>query len=400
MDKASVKLDIVYFDAGGGHRSTAHSLVACFKQRAPEFQARLVNLQELLEPIDIFRKVTGRRLQDLYNLILEKGWTLGSPLMARFVQFVIAVYHRRIVKLLQPYWSTTQPDLVLSVIPNFNRALFESLQLASPRTVFVTLMTDFADYPPHFWIERQPQYLICGTDRAYNQCLSFGHPPERVFRISGMVIHPKFYEPLEIDRREARQRLGLAPDHPTALVFFGGFASSRAHLIAHQLARFHHRLQAIFLCGRSEKLVEQLRTRYPELKKHVEPYTDRVPYFMSLCDFMIGKPGPGAISEALVMGLPVIVEHNAWTLPQERYNAQWVVEKQVGFAVKSFRRLGDALEKVLDPEELLRLKQNVQKIRNRAVFEVVEVLREILRRHDASELKVTPPVGGTVKPQS
>jgi len=36
------------------------------------------------------------------------------------------------------------------------------------------------------------------------------------------------------------------------------------------------------------------------------------------------------------MGLPVIVERNAWTLPQERYNALWVREKQVGLVVANF----------------------------------------------------------------
>ena len=60
---------------------------------------------------------------------------------------------------------------------------------------------------------------------------------------------------------------------------------------------------------------------------------DQIPYFMSLSDFFIGKPGPGSISEALAMKLPVIVERNSWTLPQERYNADWVLEKDVGIVV-------------------------------------------------------------------
>jgi processive 1,2-diacylglycerol beta-glucosyltransferase len=46
--------------------------------------------------------------------------------------------------------------------------------------------------------------------------------------------------------------------------------------------------------------------------------------------FLIGKPGPGSLSEALAMHLPVIVECNAWTLPQEWYNREWAVEKEVG----------------------------------------------------------------------
>ena len=62
----------------------------------------------------------------------------------------------------------------------------------------------------------------------------------------------------------------------------------------------------------------------------MEGFTTSVNYYMQLADFFIGKPGPGSVSEALAMQLPVIVECNAWTLPQERYNAEWVVEKEVG----------------------------------------------------------------------
>jgi len=59
-------------------------------------------------------------------------------------------------------------------------------------------------------------------------------------------------------------------------------------------------------------------------------FTTNMPYYMQLADFSIGKPGPGSIAEALAMALPAIVENNAWTLPQERYNTKWVREKEVG----------------------------------------------------------------------
>ena len=38
------------------------------------------------------------------------------------------------------------------------------------------------------------------------------------------------------------------------------------------------------------------------------------------------------------MKLPVIVERNAWTLPQERYNADWVRENGVGLVVPQLPR--------------------------------------------------------------
>ena len=75
---------------------------------------------------------------------------------------------------------------------------------------------------------------------------------------------------------------------------------------------------------------------------------------MQVSDFFIGKPGPGSVSEAMAMQLPVIVECNAWTLPQERYNAEWVLEKSVGFVLKSFREVVPAVAKLIEPQTLAR----------------------------------------------
>src|SRR5437773_8026716 len=38
------------------------------------------------------------------------------------------------------------------------------------------------------------------------------HEDKFIFRTSGMILHPRFYEPLEIDRAEERRKLGLAPE--------------------------------------------------------------------------------------------------------------------------------------------------------------------------------------------
>src|SRR6202030_466931 len=103
-----------------------------------------------------------------------------------------------IVKLLRRYWEKHHADLVLSVIPHFNREIAESLRSVDIKTVgtgtpFVTLITDLADYPPHFWIEPQSEYIIIGTERARQQALTMGHPADHVFLTSGMILKPKFY---------------------------------------------------------------------------------------------------------------------------------------------------------------------------------------------------------------
>src|SRR5690348_10605337 len=113
------RVDLVFFDAGGGHRAAASALSQVISEQRRPWEIRMINLQELLDPLDIFRKITGLRLQDIYNLLLQKGWTLGSPQLTGLMHGVIRVYHRPTVRLLEKFWLTERPDLVVSLVPNF-----------------------------------------------------------------------------------------------------------------------------------------------------------------------------------------------------------------------------------------------------------------------------------------
>ena len=367
------KIDFIYFDAGGGHRAAATALEAVVRRQSRPWQIRMVNLQDLLDSLDVFRKLTGVRLQDVYNLMLSKGWTLGSAQGLMFLHAVIRLYHSPTVRLLEQYWRAAPPDMAVSLVPNFNRALCQGLGAVRPEAPFVTLLTDLADYPPHFWIERQAQYLICGTARAAEQARELGHEQSRIFLTSGMILRPRFYEPVQADRRAERTRLGLDPDQPAGLVLFGGHGSK----VMLEIARRLPRTQLILLCGRNHALAARLRA-LPDAQapRLVVGFTEEVPYYMHLADFLIGKPGPGSISEAVAMKLPVIIERNAWTLPQERFNADWVQEKRAGVVLPSFRKVRRGVEEMV--ERLEQYRAQVARIENRAVFEIPDILARIL----------------------
>jgi 1,2-diacylglycerol 3-beta-galactosyltransferase len=373
----------VYFDAGGGHRSAAIALQSVVEASSREWTVRLVNLQEVLDSLDVFRKVTGIRLEDLYNEALAKGWTLGSNLLLPIMHGIIRMYHPAQVRLLTEYWKQQQPDMVVSLVPNFNRAMFESLEVAAPGTPLVTILTDFADFPPHFWIEKQKQYLICGTDRALEQARQMGYDAEHALKTSGMILRPQFYEKHDLNREAERKVLGLHPTLPTGMVLFGGEGSNVMAPIAERLGNSKEELQLIVVCGKNEavrKRIQQMNTRNRIV---TEGFTKRIPYYMGLSDFFIGKPGPGSISEALKMGLPVILERNSWTLPQERYNAEWVTEQGVGVVLKNFREIEPTVRKLLATNALAEMKGRIAKLDNQAVFEIPAMLERILTESQA-----------------
>ena len=371
------KLDFIYFDAGGGHRAAANALKQVIEQQKRPWEVRLVHLQEVLDEIDVFRKVTRVRLQDLYNFMLKKGWTLGSPQLTAGMHVVIRLFHAQQVKVLERFWRERRPDMVVSLVPNLNRALFDSLARACPGVPLVTILTDIADYPPHFWIEPQAQHLICGSEKAIQQARAMGYPEPKIARVSGMVLNPRFYEiePLSVKQRAAeRAKLGFDPAQPVGLVLFGGQGSSVMLDIARRLPD----RQLILICGHNRKLADRLRALPHAAPIFVEGFTKEVPRYMQLADYIIGKPGPGSISEAVAMRLPVIVERNAWTLPQERYNALWIEEQGIGLVLPNFRGIAAAVDRLLDPPQYEQFRTATSRLENRAVFEIPEILGRIL----------------------
>ena len=375
------KITIVFFDAGGGHRSAAEALKTVLQNGEQPWDVHLLNLQDELDKLDVVRRTTGIRLQDAYNLILRKGWTRLTPQLLPVLQAVIRMYHRPVVKMLRKYWEKNPADLVLSVIPHFNRALVESIHKSSPGTAFVTLLTDFADYPPHFWMELESEYLICGTERAEQQAFALGHDRSHVFLASGMIMKPKFYQKTAVNRAEERKKLGLDTELPTGIVLFGGHGSSTMLDIVKRLDGGKSQMQLLLICGKNHKLLESIKALTTRFPKFVEGFTQNVDYYMALADFFIGKPGPGSISEALQFSLPVIVECNSSTLPQERYNAQWVTEKRMGIVLKNFREINSGVEHLLEAATYAELRKNAAGYTNRALFEIPGFLDEILERH-------------------
>ena len=237
-----------------------------------------------------------------------------------------------------------------------------------------------ADFPPRFWIEPIPeQIVVTGSERAEQQARDFGKTESNLFRASGMILRPEFYADQKESQRAIRTELGLDANLPTAMVLFGGYGSNVIYDIVEQIDAARLPLQMILVCGKNEKLAARLRAATWNLPLHIVGFTREVNRLMHAADFLIGKPGPGSIAEAMISGLPVLVECNSSTLPQERFNTEWVVEKQVGVVVKSLKNPVPALRSLLEPGKLLALQHNVKTQHNRAVFEIADFLASKLQ---------------------
>jgi Glycosyltransferase family 28 C-terminal domain len=376
------RIHILFHDAGGGHRNAAVALKAVCEQQFRPWEINLVQFQDLTDHLDILRRLTGIRIQEQYNILLRNGWTWGSEYLLRILQLTIRIFHKPLVNLLANYWREHPADLLISVIPHFNRQIAESWDSVCPGRPFVTIITDMADFPPRFWIEPvAAQIVVAGSQRAEEQARNLGKTEKNLFRASGMILRPEFYAEQEGNPSAIRKELGLDEALPTAIVLFGGYGSNVMYDIVEQLDAEHLPLQMILVCGKNERLAAKLREKTWNLPLHVVGFTREVNRLMRAADLLIGKPGPGSIAEAMISGLPVLVECNSSTLPQERFNTEWITEKGVGIVIKSFGNVVPAVKQLLEPGKLPALKRNVRTLQNRAVFEIPEILSSLLLEH-------------------
>ena len=85
---------------------------------------RLVTPFAVLDRQDRFRAVTGSTPEDWYNKRVAYRWTIGMAQELKLMQGVIRLAYPMLVRQLQPHWLRTEPDLMVTLVPNFNRALF------------------------------------------------------------------------------------------------------------------------------------------------------------------------------------------------------------------------------------------------------------------------------------
>jgi len=138
-----------------------------------------------------------------------------------------------------------------------------------------------------------------------------------------------------------------------------------------------HDVPLILMCGHNQALARRLQAQPAQAPRVIVGYTTEVAKYLRLGDFFIGKPGPGSLSEALHCGLPVIVTRNAWTLPQERYNTDWVREQGVGLVLDSFAGVREAVAQLRTG--LPQFMAKVRRMDNRALFELPLILAGIHR---------------------
>jgi processive 1,2-diacylglycerol beta-glucosyltransferase len=359
------KVAIIYFDAGSGHRSAAKGLQRALSTLRPNWEINPVNFIDLLAHNKVLSPILRFGI-DSFNwlFVREKITDINPSIRSSFFW-----RDRLSVTAMQKFWDESPADMVISVTPMFNPVFYQSLRLANPSAVCVTIPVDFAEVMPGYWFTpKTDQHYLIGTKWLGEQAREAGIPEKSLHHIGGIIIDPSFYATPPARPSEEIARLGLDPQLPTGIVSFGGQGNNTAAEITDHLSQSNIGINMIFLCGRNEAVHKKLSGLETNFKKLVLGYLEETPVkYLQLADFVIGKAGAMTINECLVMGKPLIAIKSHLQSGHEA----WIKFSGTGIVIESPGELASAIKSVLSSDNY---RKNAAREYHRGVFEAAEIL--------------------------
>lgn len=366
------RIHLLYGRGGGGHLASARAVDAALAG----VETRLVDAAAL---------AGAAWCDDLYGALLKSGCHAGIALMHGVGHVATGLASGGIRTAFRDFWGAGGEgegvDLVVSFVPRLNGLMCEALRQVweaggrRGRVVsVVTVLTDFGNSFEHPWISCGEQWVVSGRQGAYDEARRM-FPRARATKTSGMVVHPKFYEDGGVEEKIRRD--GGVDGPMKVLVLFGADPTTKVAIdVVDGYRRKGGDVQVTVVCGRNRKLREALdRIEWGPLGCLKVLGFVEVAGVMRDADVLVGKPGPGVVSEAFVCGVPCVLVTGGGVMAQEKEVLDWVVDNGYGCAVKhGSEAAGIGMGQVWEKREAIAAAE-----RNTAVFEVKKLVEGAVR---------------------
>ena len=378
----SKKILIIMSDTGGGHRSAAEAIAEAVRQVYGE-----ACQVEIADPWADHFPFPINRLGQLYGPLVNRSailWKLlfRSTSNRRTMSLLVEIFWPMVRKSIKDFLRQSNPNVIVSVHPILTHFSIKALQEAKLRIPFVTVVTDLVSLHP-FWLCPETDACLVPTEPARDRALGSGLPLEKV-KVVGLPVGLKFAR--EVREKEVlRDKLGLERDQPTILVVGGGEGVGRVYKIARAIDKAHLNAQLMVVAGRNKRLRQRLEKVNWEIATTVFGFVTNMPELMGASDVIVTKAGPATISEALIIGLPILL--SGFIPGQEEGNVEYVIDREVGTWAEKPQLIAAILAQWLQPENetLTHMAQKAQRLgRPQAALDIAAEIFKLAQASSSS----------------
>ena len=132
-------------------------------------------------------------------------------------------------------------------------------------------------------------------------------------------------------RRAAKESLGFNPDLPLVFVAFGGYGNALMLDILRSFQKSRPNIQLIFVCGHSSTLLKAIRHESANDSRILAlGYVENPAQYLPMSDYLVGKPGPTTVAEALLMHVTPLILSSGTVMEQERSTLAYIQNEKLG----------------------------------------------------------------------
>ena len=363
MTASPRRIVIAYITAGIGHRRAAEALA-----QAARADGHDVHLVDVLDYMPAWFRWLCPRLYIFCVHFFPSVWAVSFYATDRsWVERLTGPFrrwgNRRMARRFLRWLTQLQPAVLINahflppeVVAPWKKNHMPALQVWNVVT----------DYRPHAW------WMVPGVDRYFagleetrDALIARGIPPQQI-RVSGIPVDGQFYQPGEVEACRAKHV--AAQDRLALLVTSGGYGVGPVERLCRSVLAMspeaQARAQLIIVAGDNPALARRLarRSRDAGMPVRVLGFTREMHELMAAADVVITKPGGMTVTEALVVGRPLILFAPIWG--QESGNAELLVRHGVAQLLRSPADCGPLIEQWLkDPAALAAMRARIAAMR-------------------------------------
>jgi len=350
-------------DTGGGHRSAASAIAAALDQTRVGPHGESLRFHHRIEDVASYCSFPLSQLGPAYSAALRFAppiygalyhATNGKRRFRNVVRFCEPLYRERLRDLFLSY----KPDVIVSVHPLLNHAALRARSDAGMLGIPVlTVVTDLGRVHEG-WLVPEVDAVVVPAREVYQRARERGIPKERIYYL-GHPVHPKF-EDVSETKQQLRASLGLPADKTIALLMAGGEGGGKLLPTTLALAKSKLPLHLVVITGRNAALrtkLDELATTLPT-PLTVLGYCDNVAELMRAADLLVTKAGPGAIAEASLAEVPVVVYD--FIPGQERGNLEYVRTNGIGVVALTTADVARSVRRIVTNVERLQAMRDRQ----------------------------------------
>lgn len=345
------KILIISTSTGEGHNQAANSISGNFEKSGYEIVRHdfLKNNSKILTKLFISGyEISASFFPKTYGLaykLTDTGFT------NKLLSLVFFFTKRKISNLI----NSVNPDIILITHP-FAVNIMGSLKKKGLNKPVIVIVTDFKAHSTY--IDKNIDAYITASENTKENLAGRGIDPRRIFSF-GIPVKDEFLES-KSDIKTTKN-----DDYFNILLMSGSMGLKNISYVLKELLNNSHKLRITVVCGKNEKLKNDLLSEYShsmkDKKLHILGFSKDIDSLMEYSDLIISKPGGLTVTEAITKNLPLLIP---FAIPgQETQNVEFLTSNGYAIYVDNLLELNFKIDNLIsNPKELEKMRFKLSKI--------------------------------------